>query len=601
MSNEIGWSFPATNWGTENGKNDPGLETFRGNPYPALAREPIQNSLDARVDLTKPVFVEFSSFTIPSSEFPGRSSYISVLEQCADSSRRGSDTEKDISLSLKTINEPEVQFIKISDYNTTGLSGSDELRDSDWHRLIKVVGDSNKSETSGGAFGIGKHAPFVCSKLKAVFYSTKDLDGKSAFQGVAKLVTFLDEDGEPRQATGFYGENHKIQPVKDISLIPEIFRRSEVGTDVFVAGFDYRDTWQEEITEAVISSFFVAIHEGQLEVKVGKNLITSESLGDFIEEMRSKGSKNKVIHYYDVMVNTEPFIIEDFEGLGRVELYIKNDRFFHKKIAMVRKTGMLIKERQNFNPPEKYAGVLLIKGDAFNRELKRVENPTHTDWEFKRKENTTNIRKALEKLYKWMNEKIKEISPLSELETIDVDELAQFLPDVHDESSFEDDGEPEERQERPITIKKRELLKKNEPEAIKKPSGTNNPVFGEDKPKPGLPVVTTPPDEDPPVKSKVKIARIAPNPKLFCTNPDEGIYKLNLNATRAGSLIMDFTIIGEDSNTPAIISSAAMNGIPVDFSKNRVGPIHTEEGKNSFSIKLEEKIRVKMGVDFNAK
>ncbi|MBO1912371.1 hypothetical protein J4G37_47185, partial [Microvirga sp. 3-52] len=127
--------------------------------------------------------------------------------------------------------------MKISDYNTTGLAGSEKLRGTDWHRLIKVVGESDKEDTSGGAFGIGKYATFVCSDLKAVFYSSLDESGKSAFQGVAKLISFEDEEGEPRQATGFFGERDKKQPLKNMEDVNKKFVRSKIGTDLYIAGF----------------------------------------------------------------------------------------------------------------------------------------------------------------------------------------------------------------------------------------------------------------------------------------------------------------------------------------------------------------------------
>ena len=85
----IGWNFPKTNWGSEQGKNDPGLETFKGNPYPALAREPIQNSLDAHDGSENPVRVEFSVFRIAKDQFPGRSGYIKVLKQCIEEVKMG--------------------------------------------------------------------------------------------------------------------------------------------------------------------------------------------------------------------------------------------------------------------------------------------------------------------------------------------------------------------------------------------------------------------------------------------------------------------------------------------------------------------------------
>ena len=69
---DLGWEFPKTDWGTESGKNDPGLETFRGNPYPSVTREPIQNSVDAHNKKELPTRVEFSLLKTPSKLFPGR-------------------------------------------------------------------------------------------------------------------------------------------------------------------------------------------------------------------------------------------------------------------------------------------------------------------------------------------------------------------------------------------------------------------------------------------------------------------------------------------------------------------------------------------------
>ena len=46
-SGEIGWHFPPTSGGREDGFNDPGAAHFSGAPLSSLARETIQNSLDA--------------------------------------------------------------------------------------------------------------------------------------------------------------------------------------------------------------------------------------------------------------------------------------------------------------------------------------------------------------------------------------------------------------------------------------------------------------------------------------------------------------------------------------------------------------------------
>jgi hypothetical protein len=617
----VSWEFPKTNWGSENGKNDPGMETFRGNPYPALAREPIQNSLDARNDPNQPVRVEFSVFKLQKENFPGKLDYIEVLKRCINQAKEGSDTKKEMQKALHTIETDEIYFMKISDYNTVGLSGSHELRNTNWHRLIKVVGDSDKEETSGGAFGIGKHAPFVCSNLKIVFYNTQDLEGGQAFQGVAKLITFTDEDGEPRQATGFYGETDKIQPIKNMDIVNETFVRNETGTDLFVAGFDFRASWEDEIIEAVISSFFVAIYENALEVKVGDHVISKESIGQYIELLMENGSKSNVINYYEVLTSndTNIFVEKDFDGLGEVHLYVANKKSYNKKVAMVRKTGMVIKEKQNYQIPNKYAGVLLIKGNEFNKELKRVENPTHTDWEFKRKKDVKVIKAALTNLYKWMNEKIKSISPYQEVESFDVDELSQFLPDDSNESEIvtghsKDEGEhgqplesnlekvKPKRKKKPVKTSDWEDEDTEGPDVTlggQEESDPSNPPRPDPDPNPKpTPVPKTEPPTHEQSTEKIQRAKISKY-KLFCVSPKEGLYRLNLNVKKEGEITLNMEIFGEDSNVPALISSARIEDLSLPVFQDTIGPVRVSEGNNKIEFELKEKVRVAMGVTLN--
>ncbi len=47
MIDKIGWRFPPTNGGAGDGFNDSGIAHFKGSPISSLARETIQNSLDA--------------------------------------------------------------------------------------------------------------------------------------------------------------------------------------------------------------------------------------------------------------------------------------------------------------------------------------------------------------------------------------------------------------------------------------------------------------------------------------------------------------------------------------------------------------------------
>ena len=60
--NEKMWRFVGNNYATETGLDTADMETFKKDPISSLAREICQNSLDARLDTSKPVTVEFSNF-----------------------------------------------------------------------------------------------------------------------------------------------------------------------------------------------------------------------------------------------------------------------------------------------------------------------------------------------------------------------------------------------------------------------------------------------------------------------------------------------------------------------------------------------------------
>lgn len=64
---------------------------------------------------------------------------------------------------IDVFNQDFIDVLRISDFNTTGLTGSDKDYNSAWQNLVKSSGVSNKGGTSGGSFGIGKSAPFACS------------------------------------------------------------------------------------------------------------------------------------------------------------------------------------------------------------------------------------------------------------------------------------------------------------------------------------------------------------------------------------------------------------------------------------------------------
>ena len=199
------WCFPSSDGGEIQGLNNSGIETFNDNPIKSLAREICQNSLDAALK-DKTAIVEFKTFIIDNDDFPNKEGFYEILSRCHDYSKnsRNPKTPQFFQNAISRLEGKKITMLRISDFNTTGLKGSD------WDNLVNSSGTSEKAEGKGGSFGIGKNAPFACSEFRTVFYSTLNLDNEKRSKGVARLISFklgINEDGSDdlSQGTGYYG------------------------------------------------------------------------------------------------------------------------------------------------------------------------------------------------------------------------------------------------------------------------------------------------------------------------------------------------------------------------------------------------------------
>lgn len=119
------WTFPKADSGQIKGFNDEGIERFKGDPIKSLAREICQNSLDAWNDKTAPVKLEFTEFE---AEFPGKEEYQSEIDKMLDYWQPTQQNDKGVITFLKNAktcleSQEHIPYLRISDSNTTGLSG----------------------------------------------------------------------------------------------------------------------------------------------------------------------------------------------------------------------------------------------------------------------------------------------------------------------------------------------------------------------------------------------------------------------------------------------------------------------------------------------
>ena len=441
------WRFPSNNNGQLIGISESGVETFKGTPIKSLAREICQNSIDAVKDPDQPAKVEFRTFEMTPSEIPR----FDQLQNAFHYARQfwGSLNNKKASDFFKKAEDEsrkkKIRCLRISDFNTTGLTGSDKDYGTPWSNLIKSSGASDKGGVSGGSFGIGKFAPFSCSLFRTVFYSTADKNGVEASQGVSRLTSFPENDsGDMTQGIGFYGKE-KNTPVRGQMFLDPDFKRekSDTGTDIYLIGFIAGAGWENIMAASVLDGFLYAIWKGGLVVDIDGTVISKDSLPDMIKKYKPYfGPREYADEYYRVLTASKEDASDyeqDIEGLGAARLRLMIAPELSRRVAMVRGTGMKIFDKDRISSNISFAGVLYVEGVELNSILRQMENPEHTQWQPARADEPKYAEKVRKSLFSFILTSFNKQKQESGSDPLD--------PSVGAYLGSDDKGEQEERKE----------------------------------------------------------------------------------------------------------------------------------------------------------
>lgn len=458
------------------GVNDVGIGVFKKKPYIGLTKEILQNSTDAPdLSLPKgtPVKVRFELVYIDRDDIPDVERLNSAIHKCYEYYPNGDDGAK-----LKRIKDAaeryldhpgKVPVLKISDYNTTGLCGVLAEKGSNWSGLVRERSATNKTSNSSGAFGVGKFAPFTFSSLRTVFYSTKTIEGETAFQGKALLTTFK-ENNILKHNIGLFADttSDNFDAVLSIDDIAPVFRRKEYGTDIFVLGFEKEDDWMEQSAISVIEYFFYSIFKGNLEVDVAEDdkviSITQNNLGEMIDYFHNyceANMKDDVTFqftaplYWNLLNSTHKVIKKPFEykgkSMGEYELYLlTGDDVVEKKVLEMRQAGMKIREDTAFRIQMNFTAIFIATGtgaasnnpsDNISSFLRKCENQAHDDWAADEYPEEKEMAKGIiNKIHTIILEAVKDEMPDFGKDSVDAFGLSEFLPNEET-----DDDEKEEK------------------------------------------------------------------------------------------------------------------------------------------------------------
>lgn len=596
----IEWRFPSNDHGENKGINDSGVATFRGTPLKSLAREICQNSLDAAREKT--VKIEFNMFELPMDSVPGIVALKDVFKRCLDfwGTQKAITTKEFYTNAISVAEKDNCAILRISDYNTVGLTGTKEHINTNWINLTKSSGASDKKGTAGGSYGIGKFAPFACSDFSTVFYSTYNEDEEVAYQGVSRLVTFRRSDDETTQGIGYYG-NDKNTPVEEQLLLEPGYARKpgDYGTDIYITAYKFANgDWQKDIIISILDGFLGAIWNEKLIIYVGDKEVSKATLKDLIEIYKDDLTPYTE-KYYSVLVSPETqWIEQDFMGLGLVKLGIHvGDPEAPRRVAMIRQTGMKIMDKDHLPGHAPCVGIMFIEGDSLNEQLREMENPEHTLWQPDRARNLIKAKTLLKALNKFIRDEIEKLISTGGGDEIDAAGVGAYLPDISDDpkDKSKDETISDTVVEIEVNVPQKKTLEGKKPgkeqseereeaEGHMEPGGNDEDWFHNgghsDNPRPKEPQpahIEEGGKTNRPIKQGVSLNKFIP----VCVDKNNGQYVFMLIPNESAQEgILEVYLSAETQNYEAPINSAiVIGGNQLRIEENRILGIKFEKDK----------------------
>lgn len=470
MGNKCEWNFPHNGYGQIQGIANAGIETFTGTEIKSLTREICQNSLDAAVEGSKePVIVEFKQHEISSSDIPGYNEYKDSIEKGYEywSKMKNEKATKVLTKASKSLQKPKAIVLRISDFNTTGLSSPYKDSNEGWNTLTKLDGGATKTGDKAGSFGIGKNAPFTNSDYRLVFYRTLNEANQTAAQGMSRFVSFPKDPNDCNKTMttgiGYYGNPEGNLPVECINELENLYKRSDKGTDVFIYGFNAGNKWQKDVINEVLENFLISIHKNLLSVKIDDKEIDSSTLSSYLR------TQTDAYWYYQVLVSKETNVFEKkIHELGTLKLSVLVDssKKLNKKTLITRSSGMKLFNLGMPSKPISFSCILEMEGEKLKEFFREMETPAHDKWQTKRHSNKPLATQYYNELKDWISERVQTLGENSNNEEIEVIGLPAVLQKESDETTQNKNSNKESLQDTICSITVQSRTSNNKPKGL---------------------------------------------------------------------------------------------------------------------------------------
>lgn len=395
------WLFDLNRDGSSEGWEDAAIKNFRGNPLNNLAREIIQNSLDAPKSAGDGIVtVSFQKETVSAKSVPNAKELKATIKKCIAAADVFvlPDKQENLFLANETLASKEIDILKITEAGTAGMEGPCEPG-KPLYKYMKAKGQGGKSfDGARGSHGQGKAAPILCSQLHTIFVST-NWKNQNSVMGRATLSSHYGKNKkEIHNNVGYWGQD--FDPVAFDETMPEWLERETPGTNIIVFGFKQFSRWSEILIASVATNFFAVINKGLLRVQIqgfeiNKNTLPEiferADIAKFIEAQSDvpRGDFERARGYYKTF--TEPDFTEEGEvaNLGFFKFLIKKRQDGQQNIGLLRDdmfiTSAVPRLKRKFGPTFEGFDLLIEPASNASRAvIKSMEPPAHdglnTSW-----------------------------------------------------------------------------------------------------------------------------------------------------------------------------------------------------------------------------
>jgi len=401
----------------------------------ALAREAIQNSVDAHDDSGDTVSVTFKARDLQGGELEALDS---ILGLTSDFSPRASYLDEGTERALAALKDEDgvLQALLIEDFQTVGLGGPLDrvTRTSHFRNLLLELGYGAKArqdEFSGGSYGFGKSVYSSSSSLRTViaysrFNSTEETNGAS--RRLMGCAYFEGHEFEGKSFTGrawfgaeessnetFPFEDDEADELAQKLRIP-VRGEKQNGTSILILGTDIdlrklrdatEDYWWPRLYESQLDVEFIAGDtyleppRPRMRADLRPYIIAYEIACRIAEPDSEKQRRVNLQQYADRHLGKLGFVAYDYDETVDQDEFI--DSKFVNSVALMRSTRMVIEYSQCGRPNLEPAVGVFISHDDVERILKLSEPGMHDNWDpnssrLVEEESQAIVRRILEKV-----------------------------------------------------------------------------------------------------------------------------------------------------------------------------------------------------------